>query len=100
MPDHMDMTGATNDPMAVMPPEAREALMQPDEEIGAVLVARLANMSPEELRLLDSAITPEVARVLMKLLPELRQVVDAVESGEMTEQANPDMPQMGALSGM
>ena len=29
-----------------MPPEAVERLMQPSEEIGAVLVARLSNMSP------------------------------------------------------
>tara|TARA_Y100000114_G_scaffold28845_1_gene24629 strand:+ start:1190 stop:1486 length:297 start_codon:yes stop_codon:yes gene_type:complete len=98
MPDHMDMRGANNDPMSVMPPEAREALMQADEEIGAVLVARLANMSAEELRLLDSAITPEVARVLMKLLPELRQVIDAVESEQPRQ--NPRAQSMGALQGM
>ena len=76
----MSMEGATTNPLAAMPPEAREALMQPDEGIQAVLFARLSNMTPEELQLLDAAITPEVARVLMKLLPELDALVSAVEA--------------------
>lgn len=98
MAEEMNMEGANMDLMSVLPPEAREALMQPDEDIAAVLLARLANMSPQELQSLDSAITPAVAGVLMKLLPELRQIIDAVGAeGEMPEQAQ---PQMGALSGM
>ena len=56
-------------------------------------------MSPEELKKLDSAITPDVAAVLMKLLPELKQIIDAVGAqGEMPQQSR--SPQMGALSGM
>jgi hypothetical protein len=98
MAEEMNMEGANMDLMSVLPPEAREALMQPDEDIAAVLLARLANMSSQELQSLDSAITPAVAGVLMKLLPELRQIIDAVGAeGEMPEQAQ---PQMGALSGM
>jgi len=98
MAEEMNMEGANMDLMSALPPEAREALMQPDEDIAAVLLARLANMSPQELQSLDSAITPAVAGVLMKLLPELRQIIDAVGAeGEMPEQAQ---PQMGALSGM
>jgi len=98
MAEEMNMEGANMDPMSVLPPEAREALMQPDEDIAAVLLARLANMSPQELQSLDSAITPAVAGVLMKLLPELRQIIDAVGAqGEMPQQKQ---PQMGALSGM
>ena len=58
-----------------MPQEARARLMQPSEEIGAVLVARIANMEREELRMLDKAITPDVARVLVKLLPELQEII-------------------------
>ena len=80
-----------------MPQEARARLMQPSEEIGAVLVARIANMDPEELRMLDSAITPEVANVLMKLLPELQQIISQV--GGQTQQAAPP-EEMGALGGM
>jgi hypothetical protein len=94
----MDMKGANMDPLAAMPPEAREMMMQPDEDIAAVLLTRLANMSPEELKKLDSAITPDVAAVLMKLLPELNQIIDAVGAqGGMPQQKQ---PQMGALSGM
>ena len=99
MPGHTDMKGASMDPLAAMPPEARELMMQPDEDIAAVLLTRLANMSPEELKKLDSAITPDVAAVLMKLLPELKQIIDAVGAqGNMPQQSR--SPQMGALSGM
>ena len=78
-----------------MPPEAVERLMQPSEEIGAVLVARLSNMSPEELRMLDSAITPQVAQVLMRLLPELAELVAQIDQGGQGGDA-----MMGALGGM
>ena len=79
-----------------MPEEAKSRLMQPSDEISAVLMSRLSNMSPEELRSLDSAITPEVARVLMKLLPELRRLIEQVagQSQKMPRE------QMGALTGM
>ena len=91
-----DMRGANMD--AGMDPRAREAMMQPDEEIAAVLLARLSNMSPEELGRLDEAITPEVARILIKLIPELAQLIEAGEG----QQAAPQQaaPQMGALGGM
>ena len=79
-----------------MPEQAKARLMQPSDEISAVLMARLTNMAPEELRALDSAITPDVARVLMKLLPELRQLIEQVSGGGQR------MPQeeMGALGRM
>ncbi len=64
-------------------------------------------MGPEELRMLDSAITPEVARVLMKLLPELQELVNAVadqRQGMARQQPAPKgnaMPKgMGALGNM
>ena len=77
-----------------MPPEAVERLMQPSEEIGAVLVARLSNMSPDELRMLDSAITPQVAQVLMRLLPELAELVAQIDQGGQGD------AMMGALGSM
>ena len=94
--------GATSNPLASMKPEARENLMRPSESIGAVLMARLSNMSPDELRRLDAAITPEVAKVLMKLLPELNQLIDAVtQQGGGQQQAAPQSGQdMGALGGI
>ena len=87
-----------------MPPEARGALMEPDEEIEIVLMSRIANMSPEELALLDRAITPDVAQVLMKVLPELGEIIDKVQ-GEMQEPMMQEPPMMqerpmGALGGM
>ena len=99
--EDMNMRGANMDPLSAMPSEARENLMKPSEEIRAVLVSRLANMSQEELSMLDQAITPEVAKILMKLLPELQQLVDAVASqrmNQMPQQA--PMGDRGALSGM
>ena len=74
---------AQTDPLEFMPAKAREALMQPSEEIGAVLMARLANMSEAELSALDSAITPEIQRILMGLLPELAEIINQVGGEEM-----------------
>ena len=84
----MDMPTETR-----MPAEAVKRLMQPSEEIQAVLIARISNMAPEELRMLDSAIPPDVARVLMKLLPELREIIAQIGQA-------PQRPPMGALGGM
>lgn len=78
-----------------MPPEAVQRLMQPSQEIGAVLMARISNMAPEELRMLDRAITPDVIQVLIKLLPELAQIIEQVGG-----QNPPSPPPMGALGGM
>ena len=80
---------------AQMPPEAVARLLQPSEEMGAVLVASLSNMSPEELRMLDSAITPQVAQVLMRLLPELAELVAQIDQGGQGGDA-----MMGALGSM
>ena len=93
------MEGSNQDLLEGMPPEARGALMEPDEEIEIVLMSRIANMSQEELSILDSAITPEVARVLMKVLPELGEIIDKVQ-GEMEQPMPMEEPPMGALGGM
>ena len=108
MTDEMMMQGANMPPMRggdmppmqggdmMMPPAATASLMQPSQEIGAVLMARISNMSPDELRMLDSAISPEVIRVLIKLLPELAQIIEQVGSSGAREM----QPQKGALGGM
>ena len=69
-------------------------------------MSRLAEMTKEELSMLDSAITPQVAKVLMKLLPELEMLINAVQKeggGEKMEEEKmeEDMPkEMGALGAM
>ena len=70
MPEE-EMVGLTTDAVA--------QLMRPSEEIGAVLMARLVNMSSEELAMLDSAITPEIANILKRLLPELTSIIEQIE---------------------
>lgn len=75
-----------------MPPEAIQTLMQPSEEMQAVLLARISNMAPQELQMLDSAITPEVANVLMKLLPELGEIINQIGG-----QAEPEMGALGSI---
>jgi len=115
MPGHSDMKGAdmkgaSMNPLSAIPAEGRSNLMKSSDSIRAVLMSRLANMAPEELRMLDSAITPEVARVLMKLLPELQELVNAVSQGAQrqgmqrnTQAKQPagGMPRnMGALGNM
>tara|TARA_R110000803_G_scaffold49906_3_gene103739 strand:- start:649 stop:990 length:342 start_codon:yes stop_codon:yes gene_type:complete len=99
-PPMQDMQGANMpNPGREMPAEAQQRLMQPSQEIGAVLMARISIMSPDELRMLDQAITPETARVLMKLLPELEQIIQQVESQSQQRQAPPQQ-EMGALGGV
>jgi hypothetical protein len=89
-----------------VPEEAKENLKNSSESIQIVLMSRLAEMTKEELAMLDSAITPQVAKVLMKLLPELQMLIDAVQkegdSEEMPEEKmEEDMPkEMGALGAM
>ena len=54
-------------------------------------------MSPEELQTLDEAINPKTARVLMKLLPELEQIINQVGGQSQQRQAP---AKMGALGGV
>ena len=99
MPDMQGANMKREGPLDSMPEKAKENLMMPSEEIGAVLMARLVNMSPQELQMLDSAISPDVAKVLMKLLPELRELISQIEKmgagGQQMAQR-----QMGALGNM
>ena len=93
-----------------MPEEAKENLKRPSESIQIVLMSRLAEMTPEELQKLDSAITPDVMNVLIKLLPELAELIEQIggmsEDEEMEKddiqeqemQQNMPQEQMGALA--
>ena len=89
-----------------MPQEANDVVMRPSEGIRNALMMRLTNMTPQELQMLDKAITPEVARVLVKLLPEMQQLIEMVEQGGVEDampedQMMDDMPKdMGALGNM
>jgi hypothetical protein len=106
MPNMAGANMSVDNPMRSLPPEAQKNLLQPDEDIAAMLVARLSAMSEQELQMLDAVITPEVAKVLMKLLPELQELISAVEGGGAQQaapaprQAPQAAPQMGALGGM
>ena len=70
-----------------MPEKAKENLKKPSESIQIVLMSRLAEMTEEELKMLDEAISPRVMSVLIKLLPELAELIQKV--GGMSEE---DMP--------
>jgi hypothetical protein len=86
--------------------EAGQKILQPSKAVGTVLMSRLMEMSPEELQMLDKAITPDVAGVLIKLLPELQQIIETVEQSGVgdampEDQMMDDMPKdMGALGNM
>ena len=106
-----DMPGANmnaENPMRTLPPEAKKNLLMPDETIAGMLVARLSAMSEQELQMLDKVITPEVAQVLVKLLPELEELIAAVGAGQAPSQAQDSRmaaqaapgEQMGALGAM
>ena len=91
-----------------MPQEANDVVMRPSEGIRNALMMRLTNMTPEELQMLDKAITPQVASVLVKLLPEMQQLIEMVEQGGVGDAMDEDqmmddnmMPaEMGALGNM
>jgi len=105
MPEDMQMAEDMPMPeqqMERLPPEAVAQLMRPSEEIGAVLMARLSNMSQEELAMLDSAITPDIANVLKRLLPELTAIIEQIDGGEMMpeEQMMMAEQEVGALGAM
>ena len=85
---------------ADMPEEARENLMSSSEEIKDVLMMRLTEMSSEELQQLDKAITPDVIDVLLKLLPELKMLIDAVGGMEQKQEDEMMPKEMGALGNM
>jgi hypothetical protein len=86
-----------------MPKEAKDVMMKPSEGIKNALLMRLSNMTPDELRMLDEAITPKVASVLMKLLPEMQELIAMVEQSGVGDAMEEDqmMPaEMGALGNM
>jgi|TARA_R110000764_G_scaffold92656_1_gene176032 hypothetical protein len=68
-------------------PEAKQNMMKPSPEIGAVIMARLGSMSEEQLDMLDRAITPEAAQALLLLLPELAELIQSLEEVEGPEEA-------------
>ena len=110
MAEEMGMMGQS--PMEMtddMKQQATQSLMTPDENIQAVLMSRLTQMSPEELQALDSAVSPTVEAALLKLLPELGELINALSmQGEGMEQGMQEemvdesgMPKdMGALGNM
>ena len=93
--------------------DARQKIMGSSKTVASILMSRLMEMTPEELQMLDKAITPDVAQVLIKLLPELKDLIEAVEQGGvgdampedqemmMDKEEDDDMPKdMGALGSM
>ena len=107
-PEMPDMRGASMPRQQGQAPDqgtvnqARQNIMQPSAELAAILVSRLGAMSDEQLAELDRAITPEAAKALLMLLPELRALMQAIsQSGQAPRQQQQQSgPQMGALGGM
>jgi uncharacterized protein YgbK (DUF1537 family) len=82
---------------------ANQNIMKPSSQLAAVLVSRLGAMTDEQLAELDRAITPEAAKALLMLLPELGSLMEAIaQSGQAgsAPKAPQAGPQMGALGGM
>lgn len=75
--------------------EAAQMMMQPDDEIRIILLSRLESMTPEELKALDRAIDEASASVLLKLLPELQDLIETSMSRKAAGRQ-----QAGALAGM
>ena len=79
-----------------MPPEGVEIAKRPDQSIQMVLLSRLEDMSPEEIKELDRAIDSKTAKVLMKLLPELAELINR----SMAKSGGAPKEDMGALPGV
>ena len=109
-PPMPDMAGANMPRQASDGPDektlegAKQNIMKPSSQLAAVLVSRLGAMTKEQLAELDRAITPEAAKALLMLLPELGALMEAIAgSGQAAPPKRPapqSGPQMGALGGM
>ena len=75
-----------------MGPEGSQAMLQPDPEVRVIVMSRLETLTPQELQKLDSMIDGESARILLKILPELEDVI-----GMIAGQAQQPPQPMGAL---
>ena len=75
--------------------EAAQMMMQPDDAVRVILLSRLESRPPEELKALDRAIDGASARILLKLLPELQDLIET----SMSRKAAGGQ-QGGALAGM
>ena len=82
-----------------MPPEIKTNIMKASPQLAAVLITRLGAMTEAQLDQLDKAISPEAARALLILLPELAELMQAITSGGDAAPA-PMAPEMGALGGV
>jgi len=71
-----------------------QALMQPDDEIRVIIMSRMEMLSPQELQKLDQMIDGESARILLKILPELEDVIGMIANQTQAPQ------QAGALAAM
>ena len=107
-PPMPDMTGAnmprqqTPAPDQKVVDQASQNVMKPSSQLAAVLVSRLGAMTEAQLAELNRAITPEAAKALLMLLPELGALMEAIAGGQAAPRPKTAQsgPQMGALSGM
>tara|TARA_R100000656_G_scaffold124323_1_gene102259 strand:+ start:386 stop:670 length:285 start_codon:yes stop_codon:yes gene_type:complete len=77
-----------------MGPESAQAMLQPDPEVRVIVMSRLETLTPQELQKLDSLIDGESARILLKILPELEDVIGMIAGQAQAQQP----PPMGALA--
>ena len=93
MAEEMDMMGE-QPPMAsqIDMKNAQDNLMSSDPEIQTVLMSRITQMTPEELQALDEAVTPVVQTALLKLLPELGELIDMLNEQGVEETMPEETP--------
>lgn len=57
-------------------PLDQKAILQPNQMVAKVLVARFLNMSDEQQQAIKGIVTPQTSDALKILLPELSNVID------------------------
>jgi len=84
-------------------PEAAQAMLQPDDEIRMIILSRLESLTPEELQILNRLIDGNSARILLKILPELEDLIGAAvarRGSRMADAFGPAGAPAGALAQM
>lgn len=66
--------------------------MESNDQFRGMLVERLATLTPEEKQMLDGAITPQVAEVLSKVLPELGDIIAQVAQASVESAPSGALP--------
>lgn len=86
--------------MSQQPQQGMQAPQLRGEDVQALLFSRIETLSPQEMQVLDSIITPETVPVLFKIFPELGILFDKgsqLQQGAGRQQMQRPQQQMSSI---